>query len=85
MISMNIREYIEASTDEPILFADGLDDALIGITETSPHRAVYSARKIIDILIERDGMTLEGAVEFYEFNIAGAYVGEYTPIYVQHP
>ena len=82
---MTIREYIEASTDEPILFADGLDDALMGMTDDSPHRAVYSARKIIDILIVRDDMTLEGACEFFDFNIAGAYVGEHTPIYVQHP
>jgi hypothetical protein len=82
---MTIREYIEASTDEPILLADGLDDALIGMTDDSPHRAVYSVRKILDILIVRDGMSEPEAVEFYEFNIAGAYVGEHTPVYVQHP
>ena len=85
MISMNIREYIEASTDEPVLFADGLDDALMGMTETSPHRAVYSVKKVFDILITRDGMTLEGACEFFDFNIAGAYVGEHTPIFIGHP
>ena len=34
------------------------------------------------ILETRDGMTEEEAVEFFEFNIAGAYVGEYTPIYM---
>jgi hypothetical protein len=82
---MTIREYIEASTDEPILLADGLDDALLGMTDDSPHRAVYSVRKILDMLIVRDGMSEPEAVEFYEFNIAGAYLGEHTPIYVRHP
>jgi hypothetical protein len=82
---MTIREYIEESTDEPILLADGLDEALIGMTDDSPHRAVYSVTKILDILIVRDGMSEPEAVEFYEFNIAGAYVGEHTPIYVCHP
>jgi hypothetical protein len=82
---MTIREYIEASTDEPILLGEGLDEALIGMTDDSPHRAVYSVRKILDMLIVRDGMSEPDAVEFYEFNIAGAYLGEHTPIYVQHP
>jgi hypothetical protein len=82
---MTIRQYIEESTEEPIVLAVGLDDALIGMTDDLPHRAVYSVRKILDILIVRDGMSEPEAVEFYEFNIAGAYVGEHTPIYIQHP
>jgi hypothetical protein len=32
--------------------------------------------------MQRDGMTHEEAIEFFDFNIAGAYVGEYTPIYM---
>ena len=32
--------------------------------------------------MQRDGMTEEEAQEFFEFNIACAYVGEYTPIYM---
>lgn len=82
---MTIREYIEESTDEPVLLADGLDEALLGMTDDSPHRAVYSVTKIIDILIVRDGIPEPDAYEFFNFNIAGAYVGEHTPIYVQHP
>jgi hypothetical protein len=32
--------------------------------------------------MERDGMSYEDATEFFEFNIAGSYVGEATPIWV---
>ena len=32
--------------------------------------------------MQRDGMTEEEAVEFFDFNIECAYVGEFTPIYM---
>ena len=46
----------------------------------SDDRIVYSREKIIDILSE--DMTREEAIEFYEYNILGAYMGEMTPIYL---
>jgi hypothetical protein len=33
--------------------------------------------------MKRDGMTEEEAYEFYEFNIACAWVGDKTPIFVE--
>ena len=76
-----------------MLKADGIDDAVIGTTmlwgkEGRVHgRAlievlVYSAEACINILIERDGMDYEEAVEFFEFNVTGAYMGKQTPIFV---
>lgn len=65
---------------------DGLDKALIGrscIWDSSGRqedRLIYSGEKIVAILIARDGMTPEEALEYIEFNIEGAYVGEQTPI-----
>jgi hypothetical protein len=41
---------------------------------------VYDAEKIRDLLMKRDGMTMEEAREYIEFNIEGAYVGPHTPI-----
>ncbi len=38
--------------------------------------------RVIDILMG-DGMTYEEAVEYFEFNIAGAWVGESTPFFLQ--
>jgi len=43
---------------------------------------VYDTTKIIDILCERDGMDRDEAAEYYEFNIAGAYVGDRTPMFI---
>ena len=66
--------------DEECLIADGFDDAVIGILYGIEPKAVYSVRKIVDILME--DMSYEDAIEHFEYNIAGSYVGEKTPLYV---
>ena len=63
-----------------MLLADGFDDAIIG--QSTKDLLVYNASTIIEILMERDGMTEEEALEFFEFNIDGSYMGEQTPIFV---
>ena len=81
---MNREEIQKAleDLDVTVVLADGLDEAFLGITDDSPPRAVYDQKKIIDILVTRDGMTEEEAEEFFSYNISGAYVGEQTPLYV---
>jgi hypothetical protein len=67
-----------------LLKADGFDDAILGVVQRMGIQAIcYDEDKVIDILIERDGMTYEEAVEYFEFNIAGAWVGESTPFFLQ--
>lgn len=68
--------------DEECLVADGFDEAVIGITFGADAVAVYSVQKIIDILTEDDEMSVDDAIEHFEYNIAGSYLGEKTPIYV---
>jgi hypothetical protein len=67
--------------NEEAMLADGFDDALIG-ADYEKNRAVYSIEKMLQILMERDGMSMEDAMEHFNFNIGCAYVGEYTPLYV---
>lgn len=64
--------------EEDILKADGFDEAIIGI-ETNEMRLIYSVSKCIQILC-RD-MNEEEAVEFFDFNVKGSYVGDKTPIW----
>lgn len=68
--------------NEQALFADGFDDALIGIDQVN-YVAVYDVDKCIDILKETSGMTQQEALEWFEFNTLGAYVGEYTPRFIK--
>ena len=68
-------------TSEQPLRADGFNQAIIG-NEYNTNRVVYSIDRMLQILIDRDGMSMEEAIEFFDFNIGGAYVGEMTPVYV---
>jgi hypothetical protein len=66
---------------------DGLDEALVGECQTwdggsRVERLVYSGEAILDILMERDGMSEEDAWEWVDFNIEQAWVGLSTPIIV---
>tara|TARA_Y100000310_G_scaffold262471_1_gene272170 strand:+ start:484 stop:789 length:306 start_codon:yes stop_codon:yes gene_type:complete len=74
-----LKESIEANNPDAML-VDGHDDALAGYDTQG--RAIYLIDHIIETLVERDGMTNTEANEFFDFNIAGSYVGEYTPIYM---
>jgi len=74
-----LKETISQHNPEA-LFADGHDHAIMGYATDG--RVIYSVDQIICGLMQRDGMTYEEAIEFFDFNIAGAYVGEYTPIYM---
>ena len=61
--------------------ADGFDDAVIGTIERCGQEAVvlYDKDKVIEILMK--DMPLEDAMEYFEYNILGAYVGEGTPAF----
>ena len=63
----------------------GFDACIVGYTDswsgsTRVERIIYSAEKIIETLMSHSGMSEEEAVEYLEFNMASAYVGEETPI-----
>tara|TARA_R110000824_G_scaffold127033_1_gene286947 strand:- start:406 stop:645 length:240 start_codon:yes stop_codon:yes gene_type:complete len=68
-----------------MLRADGLDSAIIGVGSRCGQKdlLIYDIDKVIWILMQRDGMTDEEAVEFFEFNIQGSWQGEETPIWMR--
>jgi formylmethanofuran dehydrogenase subunit E len=72
---------MEILEEEECLTADGFDDALVGCTYGANVVAVYDINKMIEILME-EGTDYEDAVEFLDYNVVGAYLGEKTPLYV---
>jgi hypothetical protein len=73
-----LDKILEWFPEEDLLKADGFDEAIIGIDEGSM-RLIYSKSKCIEILC-RD-MEEEDALEYFSYNVSGAYVGEKTPIW----
>ena len=79
---MNRKEIEEKYKDEKMLFADGFDKAIIGVGHIQSKRIVaYDAKRCIKILMK--DMTHNDAVEYFDFNVIGAYVGDYTPVFLE--
>jgi len=83
---MNIRDQIledYGEDAETMLFADGFDDAIVGVGNVFGGKlcAIYDTDLIVKQCM-KDGMEYDEALEFFDFNIAGAYVGEQTPIFI---
>jgi len=79
-VTLDIDEYAEGA-----ILLDGLESAIIGIVEDfgSPGRKLlYSKREILNILQERDLMTMGEAEEFYDYNILGLYAGEQNAVFL---
>ena len=69
---------LENYEDEKIMTADGFDHAVIGI-ELPSMRLIYSVMKCLSILME--DMEEIDAIEHFNYNVSGGYVGELTPIW----
>lgn len=74
-----LSELYDMYPDENFLKMDGFDDAVLGV-EDRTMRLVYSKSKIMRQLIK--SMDYETAMEHFDYNIAGAWVGDHTPIIV---
>ena len=69
--------------DNNALFADGFEDALVGVgTRFNDDVAVYDFDKCVEVLV-KGGMDEDEAVEYLEFNTTGAYVGANTPVFIR--
>ena len=80
----DVRQGLSERHDCDLLFADGFDDAIVGVAAGFDFpRVVYSADKMADLLAEEENFSREEAWEWLEFNTFGAYIGKSTPIYIR--
>lgn len=81
---MTILELISErfGDDNSLLYPTGFEDAVIGIDEQTC-RLILSKSKVLEILMERDEMDLETALEHYYYNMIGSNISEEHPIYCE--
>lgn len=82
---MTLRETL-ADLDDEILIAEGFDEALLGYASRGvgePFVAVYDRDKCVQLLSEREGVTIEDAEVFFSSFVENSWVGDRTPLYVQ--
>ena len=89
---MSIRDWI-ADYNEEALLADGFDEAVIGMWERFGNTPVvaYDRDKCIEILMDEFAQDTDDdeeedlstrAIEYFDYNVMGAYVGEFTPVFL---
>lgn len=80
-----IREEISDNyPDLLVMDPDYLDAAILGVVTRIGLEAVcYSTDKVIRLLMEHDGMTEEEAIEYMDYNMKGAWVGDHTPVFME--
>ena len=82
-MGMSEKERIQNWSEEEILTADGLDDAIVGLARRPNLVTVaYDVNKMLEIMVD-GGMSAEEAREFFEFNVVDAWMGENTPVYIE--
>ena len=69
--------------DIRVVLPIAIDEAILGVCRAfgQPSRVAYSVERMVAVL-ERDGLEREEALEYLEFNVFGAWVGPYTPVFV---
>lgn len=80
-INMNIREILPEGAI--ILDNSAFDNSIIGVTLDG--RLIYDYDKMIEELIEDDGMSFDEAMEWIDYNTIRAlpYAGSGAPIIIQ--
>jgi len=80
-----MKKILDIYSNEEFMKADGFDDCVIGVSHRfgEPLILAYDEEKVIKKLMKRDKMTRETALEFYTFNIIGAWVGKQTPVFIE--
>ena len=59
------------------------DPCILGVAQRFNSRFVVYDRACVIAKLMGDGMDEEGAEEYFEFNVLGAWVGEFTPAYLE--
>ncbi len=61
---------------------DGFEEAFIGyVSRGNKYVSCYSITAILNIMQNRDNLTYLEALEHFDFNFSGAWVGDDTPIF----
>jgi|TARA_B110000503_G_C6857753_1_gene293536 hypothetical protein len=69
-----------------MLLAEGYENAFIGITIPQSSRdelAVYDFAICIDIIMKRENIKEEDAVDYFYFNVVNSFAGNYTPLFIK--
>ena len=80
------RDDIVDMYGEELLFMEPhyFDKAIIGVvTQFNNVVVCYDKNKVLALLVNKEGLTEDEAIEYFEYNIIGAWMGEMTPAFLE--
>lgn len=68
-----------------MLKADGLDKAIIGVAHRcgEPTVVAYDIERCIEAVQKELDCEIWEAIEYFNFNVLGSYMGEHTPLFIE--
>ena len=81
-----IREKLSEEFGEDLLFLEEkyFDIAIMGVINRCNHVAVcYSFPMVVGLIQKNSEMSEEEALDYFYYNVAGAYVGDSTPVFLE--
>jgi hypothetical protein len=83
---VTLREQIAQDyPDLLVLEPDYFDSAIIGLAQRIGMDVVcYDKEKVLELLCVKEEMTYEDAIEHFEYNIIGSWVGDTTPVFLSY-
>lgn len=73
----------EEYPDVEMLIVDGYDDCIVGVAERCGQQPLLVYDEDLMIQVLQEDMSYEDAVDFFNFNIAGAWMGDGTPLFLK--
>jgi len=79
------KQLIEEYDLPELLFMDDYDDCIVGVVESfgGKQAVCYDFEAVIHALRVREKMSEEDALEWWGYNMIGAYVGDHTPVFIR--
>lgn len=80
-----LRDYLNSLDFEMgLLEPEAFDVAILGLVPSADGEfaVCYDSAKVLDVLVDTQGVSREGAEEFFEHNIEGAHIGPNSPVFL---
>ena len=70
-----------------MLKAEGFDDAIIGTCydyAAAAFRLIYSLEKCVILIVKKENISEESAIEWLEYNVITMFIGPGQPIFLEN-
>ena len=83
---MNREELSDKWGSELLFLSEAYyDKCIVGIIESfgKPPVVCYDKQLLLDTMVEHGMKSLEEALEYFDFNVLGSYMGESAPVFLE--